>query len=53
MKRTLFGILSTLLFLGARADQNGGKSCAGCTVVLGLVEQTAQIHAVSVTQAIS
>jgi len=35
------------------ADVNGGASCAGCTVVLGLVYQTAQIHSVSVTQAIS
>ena len=57
MRRSLFSLLSAILLVGSvpavLADVNGGKVCAGCTVVLGLIEQTAQIHSVSVTQAIA
>jgi acyloxyacyl hydrolase len=57
MRRSLFSLLSAVLLIGSApavlADVNGGKVCAGCTVILGLVEQSAQIHAVSVTQALS
>lgn len=42
----LLGLPSTL------AEVNGGKKCAGCTVILGLVEQVAQVHAVPVSEAI-
>lgn len=31
----LLGLPTTL------ADANGGKKCAGCTVIMGLIEQTA------------
>ena len=47
--------LAVLLLLGLPAvlgDRNGGKTCAGCTAVLGLVEQVAQINAGPITDAI-
>ena len=42
MRRSLLSILSAILLVGSvpkvLADVNGGGTCAGCTVVLGLVE---------------
>ncbi len=42
MRRSLFSLLSAVLLIGnapsVLADVNGGKVCAGCTVILGLVE---------------
>ena len=57
MRRSVFSLLSAILLVGSApavlADVNGGKTCAACTVLLGLAEQTAQIHAVPVTQALA
>lgn len=55
MKKTLFALFSAVLLSAptAFADVNGGATCAGCTVILGLVEQTAQLNAIPITKAIS
>ncbi len=43
MRRSVFSLLSAILLVGTvpvrvLADANGGGACAGCTVVLGLIE---------------
>ena len=54
MRKSIFSLLSAILLVGSapaivQAELNGGKNCAGCTVILALIEQTAQINSVSVT----
>jgi hypothetical protein len=55
MKKTLFALFSAVLLAAptAFAAVNGGVNCAGCSVLLGLAEQTAQINAIPVTKALS
>ena len=55
MKKSLFALFSVALLSAPTvfADKNGGVGCAGCSVILGLVEQTAQINAIPITKAIS
>ena len=44
-------VLVAALFVSqARADENGGMTCAACTLVVGLIEQAAQIHNRTLTQ---
>ena len=53
--RKVFLSLAVALLIGlphAYADVNGGKNCALCTVGMALIEQTAQVNAVPVTNAI-
>jgi Saposin-like type B, region 2 len=55
MKKTLFALFSAVLLTAptAFAAVNGGINCAACSVILGLVEQTAQLQAVPITNALS
>lgn len=56
MKKVFLSIAAALL-IGlptlSRAAVNGGMKCTGCTILIGLVEQTAQLHATSITDAVS
>lgn len=55
MKKTLFALFSAVLLTAptAFAAVNGGVNCAGCSVILGLAEQVAQIDAIPITKALS
>jgi hypothetical protein len=55
MKKTLFALFSAVLLSAptAFASVNGGVNCAGCSVILGLVEQTAQLQAIPITKALA
>lgn len=52
MKKFLL-FATALISATVRAEENGGINCAGCTAIIGLVEQVAQVNAIPVTNAIS